>query len=1128
MTTTPRPPQSSAPPPPDDWTSRPPFKFLGYFDQTESETFHGRKRECAELASLIASERTVVLYGRSGVGKTSLLLAGVFPELTRRGFFPLTARLLKEPVRDLCEAIARAAEVSAEGSLREVLDRAAAAKGPLVVVLDQLEELFVRFPRSEDRAPVLMEISKAVATPEVRARFVFSLRQDYVAELEDLEGPLSDLLDRRYRLRGLTSASAREAISQPLYRAEIEFSQKLLNRLVDMLKADAFDPPVLQIVCTELWRKAAQNHPDRAELDEKDLDDAGDRDTIFQRYLRRAIESAKETDHFKLRGILSGLVTSQGTKKATTKEHLAERERFRASREEVDRLITHLVRENVVREEMRGEELWYELIHERLVDVIEPWLASDSRFFAFRFASDLIEKLAENPVWRDDSSALIAGAQIDSLITPIQEQLRLMTDEERELLLRSAIYARSVDLLSWAKEYSIEGVGDLLLTLLGDADVEVRRTAILAATKLRAVKPPKGVVGAGAEGTDALPAPEPELVEACLQLALSDPEKAVQTAAAGAFAAFGVEEATAPLREALEWEITAKVNGEDEITDEEREAREAARGAALSVLIAWIRAGRPTAGTFRPEDVEEAVRIYERDVLEQGTKVIDAQVVAALKSCILALLTWLPGVGLLVFCVGAVTIAPWHYKDTALLLAAATGSFLTFSVFLALPFAARRVMRGILVEKPVSWWRLFRHPWFLFGAGIPLFLSQATMWTGAAEGWGDDSRKAQGLLGAGLFTVVGLLLSLLVAHLADRGRRGGATRWFATLVVPLAAVGLAEIVTILGWPLANWLERPLAAHAGGWVLATSLGAFAVTTLRALSLHTPAPNEKTSSYRALTTILALFALVSLIAYVSFTGTPLLARKLDIGIPGAEPLHISTRNPLVPVRWRRLVNSTDKMLFLGGDLGIGGIRGDRFIWPHGGTMSILVPPGESPVAFLSTDPEPSSIAIKPMLQENGQMELPTCFGGPESRCVLRETRLQRFSFQDGQTWTAKIEIQEEPEALRSTRALSVQAVLFHTPRGYFVPYITTGPTEQAGAETVVSLRVHLTDEQATPFLPDEHWRVAYSRPDSTRPWTVLFDVRSLYDDFPADFFGEETSVSVVTIAVVEERKTPFPPP
>jgi hypothetical protein len=72
-----------------------PFKFLDYFFDTEADRdrFAGRDREVQDLVAQIATTRTVVLFSEPGIGKTSLLLAGIFPELRRRGFRPVYARI---------------------------------------------------------------------------------------------------------------------------------------------------------------------------------------------------------------------------------------------------------------------------------------------------------------------------------------------------------------------------------------------------------------------------------------------------------------------------------------------------------------------------------------------------------------------------------------------------------------------------------------------------------------------------------------------------------------------------------------------------------------------------------------------------------------------------------------------------------------------------------------------------------------------------------------------------------------------------------------------------------------------------------------------------------------------------
>src|SRR5258708_10194156 len=56
-----------------------PYKFLDYFEEKDRLSFAGRERDIGEIVARISVDPTVVLYGRSGLGKSSLLLARVFP-----------------------------------------------------------------------------------------------------------------------------------------------------------------------------------------------------------------------------------------------------------------------------------------------------------------------------------------------------------------------------------------------------------------------------------------------------------------------------------------------------------------------------------------------------------------------------------------------------------------------------------------------------------------------------------------------------------------------------------------------------------------------------------------------------------------------------------------------------------------------------------------------------------------------------------------------------------------------------------------------------------------------------------------------------------------------------------------
>ncbi|HEV7786091.1 MAG TPA: hypothetical protein VGQ28_12185, partial [Thermoanaerobaculia bacterium] len=70
-----------------------PWPGLDPFDETDQEYFHGRSIESGELLRLVHRELLTVLFGRSGLGKTSLLKAGLFPLLREEDYLPVYLRL---------------------------------------------------------------------------------------------------------------------------------------------------------------------------------------------------------------------------------------------------------------------------------------------------------------------------------------------------------------------------------------------------------------------------------------------------------------------------------------------------------------------------------------------------------------------------------------------------------------------------------------------------------------------------------------------------------------------------------------------------------------------------------------------------------------------------------------------------------------------------------------------------------------------------------------------------------------------------------------------------------------------------------------------------------------------------
>ena len=228
-----------------------PWPGLASYTEEDRHLFFGRGAEINEVTRLVGRETLTVLFGRSGLGKSSLLRAGVMPRLREQGFFPVTLRLdfsergehtPVEQVKALTLAAAQTAGVEAENIPEDAAAltlwewfHAVEFWGPRndpvtpILALDQFEEVFTlgrnlgrtaefieqfadlvenRVPQSvRDRAARSGERLAYDAT-QCGYKVILSLREDFVPRLDSLRPVLPAVMRNRFALAPLDSACA--------------------------------------------------------------------------------------------------------------------------------------------------------------------------------------------------------------------------------------------------------------------------------------------------------------------------------------------------------------------------------------------------------------------------------------------------------------------------------------------------------------------------------------------------------------------------------------------------------------------------------------------------------------------------------------------------------------------------------------------------------------------------------------------------------------------------------------------------------------------------------------------------------------------------------------------------------
>lgn len=287
-----------------------PWPGLATFTEAQSGQFHGRDEEIRDLTRRTERNALTVLFGQSGLGKSSLLQAGVFPRLRRNGYWPIYVRLDHGPgaptpteqIKALVHAeTAKAGTWTQPGSARpgESLweffhhrdDRLVAANGKAIVpvlVFDQFEELFTLGAGAgggADRARAVAFMGELAELVENRPaeqlvarleessaemevfdfgrtdyRVVITLREDFLPHLEGLKTIMPALMENRMRLARMTGTQALEAVVKPggalvteeVARAIVEFVAGAKGGSVERLAELDVEPPLLSVICREL------------------------------------------------------------------------------------------------------------------------------------------------------------------------------------------------------------------------------------------------------------------------------------------------------------------------------------------------------------------------------------------------------------------------------------------------------------------------------------------------------------------------------------------------------------------------------------------------------------------------------------------------------------------------------------------------------------------------------------------------------------------------------------------------------------------------------------------------------------------------------------------------------------
>jgi formylglycine-generating enzyme required for sulfatase activity len=307
-----------------------PYRGILPFEADHRGVFFGRAADVAALVERLHRARFVLVAGDSGVGKSSLVRAGVLPVIRDRGGVVVTVTPGRDPVASLAAALAAILDDAPDGvgsalavdpAVVGARLRAAERAAGLVVFVDQLEELLTLADGADAaRATTALAALAGLGVEPPALRLIATVRSDFLARLSALPGLGDAVTGALYLLRPLSPDGVREAIVGPARIMGLHFeSSALVDELVASAGSSAGELPLLQFALAELWEA---RDVERGMICAGSLASFGGVAGALARHADGVLAALPARQRPLVRRILTALVTDEGTRARRTADEL--------------------------------------------------------------------------------------------------------------------------------------------------------------------------------------------------------------------------------------------------------------------------------------------------------------------------------------------------------------------------------------------------------------------------------------------------------------------------------------------------------------------------------------------------------------------------------------------------------------------------------------------------------------------------------------------------------------------------------------------------------------------------------------------------------------------------------------
>jgi WD40 repeat protein len=365
-----------------------PYLALASYEEDDRHLFFGRDKSIQELRDKVLAQLLTVVVGASGIGKSSLVKAGLVPALreSEEMNWEITAALRpgKSPVDTL-----RSLQLSPSETNEPVLWLAERIKKwrqtnlntGLVIVIDQFEELITQCTNEESRQEFVRQLEEAVESRAEYLRLVLTIRSDFEPHFSGTAFK-REWKHSRFIVLPMSQDELRKAIEGPARERVLFFKP---DTLVDTLINDVLHTPsalpLLSYTLSELYRSYLKRQGMNRELLLEDYEALGGVAGTLRNRANEEYEKLSEPERETMRRVMLRMVSYEGSVIArrrvprTELDYADEKENKR-----VDLVLDRLSEARLVVRSKEDEKAVVEPAHDVLIlgwDKLSNWVSRE-------------------------------------------------------------------------------------------------------------------------------------------------------------------------------------------------------------------------------------------------------------------------------------------------------------------------------------------------------------------------------------------------------------------------------------------------------------------------------------------------------------------------------------------------------------------------------------------------------------------------------------------------------------------------------------------------------------------------------------------------------------------------------